>query len=83
MYLFGLVGMNDFTKEELNYIADGISLIVYRCEINPPQLKDKLINLNNKIQSLINNYCEHKKEPIGGWVSKCINCGMKFGDETQ
>jgi hypothetical protein len=33
---------------------------------------------------MIDNYCEHKeKVVIYGWVSECIKCGMKFGDETQ
>lgn len=52
--------MNDFTKEELNYMADGLTLIVHRCTVNPRELKDKLINLGEKLQGLIDNYCEHE-----------------------
>lgn len=65
--------MNDFTKEELEKLRSAITNYDY-CD-------DKL---HDKLQSLIDNYCEHQEtENIGGWVWKCVKCGMKFGDETQ
>lgn len=46
--------MNDFTKEELqyiqNYIFKGAASIRH----------DKLLELDSKIQSMIDNYCEHE-----------------------
>lgn len=64
--------MNDFTKDELVIMYVGV----------PPV--PATLELKNKIQSMIENYCEHEEtENIGGWVSKCVKCGMKFGDETQ
>lgn len=76
--------MNDFTKEELNFLTDGLNLIVYSCKINPPELREEFIKLGNKVQAMIDNYCEHEEtENVGGWVSICKKCGMEFGDETQ
>lgn len=71
--------MNDFTKEELQHIA----LLFKFTEVAYPDYK-----LNEdlwfKVDTMIENHCEHKEtEVIGGWVSRCVNCGMKFGDETQ
>ena len=64
--------MSDFTKEELGIIYCNLAI--------NPKTKDILI----KLQSMFNNYCEHKEtENIGGWVWKCVKCGMQFGDETQ
>ena len=65
--------MNDFTKEELLYIAS----LFARAQLGEHPLFIK-------IDDMIANYCEHEKiENIGGWVSKCVKCGLKFGDETQ
>ncbi len=51
--------MNDFTKEELEEIY-------YRLENAPQELEDK-------IQSMIENYCEH--EYIES-INHCIDCGV-------
>lgn len=68
--------MSDFTKEELYEIREEF--------IPDIDASDFYNNLCNKIQALIDNYCEHKETVcIGGWVRKCTKCGMKFGDETQ
>ncbi len=64
--------MNDFTKEELIYLRDAIFI-----SEKPPELY-------RKVQSMIDNYCDCEETVcIGGWVYKCVKCGMKFGDETQ
>jgi|GEM_PF-6275316 hypothetical protein len=54
--------MNDFTKEELNHMADGLACILNICTINTPELEDELINLGEKIESMIDNYpkCDHR-----------------------
>lgn len=68
--------MNDFTKDELKKILDSLEN-----DFSCAWVGDEVIS---KIQSLIDNYCEHEyTENIGGWVSKCLKCSMKFGDETQ
>lgn len=71
--------MNDFTKEELEKICQFFNNAIE--DFHEP---DSTYALRDKIQSMIYNYCEHENtENIGGWVSRCVKCGMKFGDETQ
>ena len=72
--------MNDFTKEELDLLMRSMEswLDSY---YEHPEYEGHL--LQNKIQSMIDNYCEHEEREIMGWVSKCVKCGVKFGDETQ
>ncbi|HHF7341035.1 TPA: hypothetical protein ACPSKZ_000698 [Legionella anisa] len=62
--------MNDFTKEELEDILSwsdvycvGATDLSYR--VSRPLIK--------KIQSMIDNYCEHKPEPISQEIC-CIKC---------
>lgn len=50
--------MNEFTKEELIYMRDGIELIQDKCNISK-QIDEKLDSTRSKIQSLIDNYCDH------------------------
>ena len=52
--------MNDFTKEELQYISDCVDFGLMDKARN-----DKFIDLDEKIQSMIDNYCEHE------WESGC------------
>ena len=51
--------MNDFTKEELENIIDGVNLLISTgscdCEWN-----NKIKSLRIKLQSMIDNYCEHE-----------------------
>ena len=51
--------MNDFTKEELNFMADGIVLIKTKCKMDN-SIREKMEKLDEKLVSLINNYCEHE-----------------------
>ena len=53
--------MNDFTKEELEEIYDSIM-----CYTEPTN--DDLLT---KIQTMINNYCEHD------WDNSCCGCSMQ------
>ena len=76
--------MDEFTKEELNMIYH--SVCDRQINLSQGLMKSNLPyeRLIHKIKSVIDNYCEHEKtEVIGGFVSKCIGCGMRFGDETQ
>lgn len=72
--------MNDFTKEELYFLRDYTTHFInnYDSE-NAPEVLDK-------IQSMIDNYCEHEfiatvGRPMStppGWydaVVKCARCG--------
>lgn len=54
--------MNDFTKEELSMMADGIVLIKNRCKVSNETLH-LLDMLDDKLCSMINNYCEHEHFP--------------------
>jgi len=63
--------MNDFTKEELKHILNG------DIELYPSTFSD----LRDKIQSMIDNYCEHKKyveNIVTGW--QCEKCGVLLND---
>jgi len=81
--------MNEFTKEELEFILDNLDpeISIYRTEGNPFNR-----NIMNKIQSMIANYpanycqpivneeCGHKEIVTGGYPRsnppmKCKKCG--------
>jgi hypothetical protein len=73
--------MNDFTKEELEHIRDGLELW------NSKHFCSGMRNVYLKIQSMIDNYneaCEHvpgligHKTPDGHSVGliTCIKCGV-------
>lgn len=59
--------MNDFTKEELEEIYSALG------ESWATEAVDKL---TKKVQSLIDNYCEHKwrESPRLKWLYDCIKC---------
>ena len=67
--------MNDFTKEELNMMADGIVLLKIKCNMSDNIFK-QLNGLDEKLCSMINNYCEH--DTIGGeidlFIDTCSKC---------
>jgi hypothetical protein len=64
--------MNDFTKEELKHIHDALDIL--------RQLGWEKFNIlfRNKIQSLIENYCEHDTEEGWGGSRVCHKCGSEF-----
>ena len=58
--------MNDFTKEELEYIK-------YWCQVD--------FKIKNKIQAMIDSYCEHEpsdKYPNGFKWQLCVKCGKEY-----
>lgn len=73
--------MNDFTKEELQEICQSIKATAFQKFIHgmTDEQNKKLIE---KIQSMIDNYCEHKS--ILGCercrVITCAKCGCKVGN---
>ena len=73
--------MNDFTKEELESIKNAMGCL----NINKI-LKGKVptdVELINKIQSMIDNYCEHTESKTivnydNDFVSVCVKCGVQL-----
>ena len=61
--------MNYFTKKELKNLLK----IMDHCYLDVHGQE-----LGIKIQSLIDNYCEHEEREIMGWVKKCQKCDMKL-----
>ena len=68
--------MNDFTKDELTIIALELekSVLKYQGIIKPSPF---LLDLKHKIESMIDNYCEHQGEIItdSALVEICTDCG--------
>lgn len=55
--------MNDFTKEEL----EKLSYVLYETRYN--------LCLSEKIESMIENYCEHDIYQTSALINRCCNCG--------
>lgn len=65
--------MNDFTKEELQIIYANSN----------PCVSDEMRPILDKIQSMIDNYCEHEWAyyfSCDGSDVKCMKCGRKLYD---
>lgn len=58
--------MNDFTKEELEHLYDGLWNLMKLGWIKTN------LQINKKIQTMIENYCEHDG------YAKCRFCGNDF-----
>ncbi len=64
--------MNDFTKEELVFIKDGLSFILNVCSLED-EFKVKMAK--SKIQCMVDNRCDHDAENVYGSVMmKCEKC---------
>lgn len=66
--------MNDFTKEELEDIENGLGWL---CEHNPFH-KVEIGKLMTKVRSMINDYCEHKVKCVSGNTLYCEDCGKEW-----
>jgi hypothetical protein len=67
--------MNDFTKEELELLSDGLNYAVG----NPYGFTaDSIMPLYDKIQSMIDNYCDHDDRQYYEHVPvyECNKCHM-------
>ena len=73
--------MNDFTKDELEYLHEMIGSI----SIAGHPIDDEA--LKSKIQSMIDNYCEHEWENICCQCTLdkiyCYKCEKDMGDLKQ
>ena len=62
--------MNDFTKEELEYLYQFLTIA-----IESYQEPGKTYELRDKLQSLIDNYCEHESgDPKLVFIKECTKC---------
>lgn len=73
--------MNDFTKEELKLLG-GCVFGKFISSLDDPSihhLQPDLKKLRDKIQSMIENYCEHEKMvPNYDCKTQCDKCGEIF-----
>jgi hypothetical protein len=67
--------MNDLTKDELLFLNKTLQWII----INHREL-NSTFELQEKIQSLIDNYCEHESNGSKGLspYTQCRKCGIKY-----
>lgn len=77
-----ILQMNDFTKEELQLLNLSLKVNNAWCPVVVA------IELNEKIQSMIDNYCEHehKHYDIGDsrpviMTHECLKCGKEYINE--
>lgn len=67
--------MNDFTKEELEHLSTCISLTLSNGYFPFGETGN---DLYKKIQSIIDNYCDHESEPYPQEIC-CIKCQRTLG----
>ncbi len=67
--------MNDFTKEELEDLLDSLNASLDADTSCDSTWRKDIRALKNKLQSLINNYCEHTESyKTGADVRRCCEC---------
>jgi len=71
--------MNDFTKDELEIIHDGLCYAAGASVETGGMMKHILYPVAKKIQCMIDNYCEHDYRSMGNhpWLH-CIKCRDNF-----
>lgn len=70
--------VNDFTKEELAMLKNGIQYLSDRTSLSEGYLNAHNA-LENKLQSLIDNYCEHEKTiRDSAMITACCKCGVTW-----
>jgi hypothetical protein len=72
--------MNDFTKEELERTCQ-----FFNIAIEDFQEPDSTYELRDKVQSMIDNYCEHEfqvKSLAPHFLIMCAKCSKTFVDES-
>lgn len=66
--------MNDFTKEELENILSWADVYT---EFGQSWVYQNQKELIDKVQAMIDNYCEHDMRYASGEFSQCENCGHR------
>jgi hypothetical protein len=77
--------MNDFMKEELLVIAHDLGIVNDEAKTSYDHASsDFILRLRNKIQSMIDDYCEHtwNCNPYD-FVLYCSNCGGTKNNHRQ
>ena len=70
--------MNEFTKEELEHLLLWRKSILYTKKPSKEIIKENDI-LGNKIQSMIDNYCDHDGEIGKDYpAEKCMKCNRMW-----
>lgn len=67
--------MNEFTKEELEELLDGIGW-----KLGEGQADKLTLPLEGKLKLMIDNYCEHKVFEGAITAFKCMGCGILCND---
>jgi hypothetical protein len=67
--------MNDFTKEELFSISDCLRM-AYKSGFDAGNDLPTAYHCYDKIQSMIDNYCDHTWTDGGGNIIHCGKCGV-------
>ena len=62
--------MNDFTKEELSILDD--CMIIAIDEYN---VAERIFEVKEKLESIIDNYCEHDFHQLTCSHNQCKSCG--------
>lgn len=71
--------MNDFTKQELECLANAIELQLQHRVFNEIN-EHKRVELVKKIQKLINSYCDHPNSySDSNYHYGCSDCGRIWG----
>lgn len=77
--------MNDFTKEELIDMHYAIRFFwKNRCSYDLPSDEEdftKSYDLMEKIQHMLDNYCDHKFEAFTSRTIRCKKCGSDIDHE--
>lgn len=64
---------NDFTKEELIYLLDDLNIQIF--EFGEDRINIMALQLQNKLESMVDSYCEHDSRiDIGEAPMICIKC---------
>jgi hypothetical protein len=73
--------MNDFTKEELEIIY--LDMTIYATKGTPLNESPSHLDLRNKVQSLINDYCDHERTCgcLDCGTIECMKCNERFSYE--
>ena len=72
--------MNEFTKDELQIILLEMNIVIQRTKKEGAlQISPIFFELREKIQSMIDNYCDHMWTSVGNheWLH-CIVCKENF-----
>ena len=67
-----LIKMNDFTKDELEYLEEAVKF-----HIEEDYQQNPALSVLDKLQSMIDNYCEHEFIVFNKEYNhvECIKCG--------